>query len=34
MFRVDAFTLYRSELNPAGAVHTPLLRIPLEGNAH
>lgn len=30
-FRVDAFTLYESELNPAGALHTPLLRVPLGG---
>lgn len=28
-FRVDAFTLYQSTLGPAGAVHTPLLRVPL-----
>lgn len=28
-FRADAFTLYRSELQPTGAVHTPLLRVPL-----
>lgn len=29
-FRVEAFTLYRSELQPSGAVHTPLLRVPLQ----
>ena len=29
VFRVDAFTLYRSDLRPAGAVHTPLLRVEL-----
>jgi 2'-5' RNA ligase len=29
-FRADAFTLYRSELHPSGAVHTPLLRVPLS----
>jgi len=29
VFRVDAFTLYRSELRAGGAVHTPLLRVPL-----
>jgi 2'-5' RNA ligase len=28
-FRVAAFTLYRSELRPAGAVHTPLRRVEL-----
>jgi RNA 2',3'-cyclic 3'-phosphodiesterase len=28
-FRVDAFTLYRSELRPGGAVHTPLQRVEL-----
>lgn len=30
LFRVDAFTLYRSELRAGGAVHTPLLRVPLS----
>ncbi len=29
LFRANAFTLYRSDLRPAGAVHTPLLRIGL-----
>jgi 2'-5' RNA ligase len=28
-FRVTSFALYRSELRPGGAVHTPLLRVPL-----
>jgi 2'-5' RNA ligase len=30
VFRVDAFTLYRSDLRPHGAVHTPLLHVPLR----
>ncbi len=29
LFRVDAFVLYQSDLRPGGAVHTPLLRVPL-----
>ncbi|MGH8019995.1 MAG: RNA 2',3'-cyclic phosphodiesterase [Opitutaceae bacterium] len=29
VFRVDAFTLYRSDLRASGAVHTPLLHVPL-----
>jgi 2'-5' RNA ligase len=29
-FRVEGFTLYRSELRPGGAVHTPLLRVALD----
>jgi hypothetical protein len=28
-FRAESFTLYRSELRASGAVHTPLLRVPL-----
>lgn len=29
-FRVDAFTLFSSELKPFGAIHTPLLRVVLR----
>jgi RNA 2',3'-cyclic 3'-phosphodiesterase len=29
-FRAEAFTLYQSELKSGGAVHTPLLRVPLR----
>ena len=31
-FRVASFTLYRSDLAPAGAVHTPLLRVALHAS--
>lgn len=31
-FRVGSFTLYRSDLAPAGAVHTPLLRVALHAS--
>jgi 2'-5' RNA ligase len=30
LFKVDAFSLYQSELGPGGAVHTVRLRVPLQ----
>ena len=33
MFRVEAFMLFKSELKPSGAVHTPLKHVALTGGA-
>jgi 2'-5' RNA ligase len=33
MFRVESFILYKSELSPTGAVHTPLKQVSLAGGA-
>jgi RNA 2',3'-cyclic 3'-phosphodiesterase len=32
-FPLDAITLFSSQLNPKGAIHTPLARFPLAGTA-